>query len=175
MAYSLKSMGYTDVKILEKTNRVSGKAYQMNYRGIHNTMSTLWWTGDYETTLIPLLDKYGFLENGVGGKVNFSYWVQNDPDSSPALESGEYLVGSVMQLLEIQDPNQAYGRILTDLDKYIDLHQEFFGHYDFGFMKRPEKLVLEKLQGSFYGFLVSNDLASLVPLLASILSNNGYG
>ena len=34
MAYSLKNLGYESVKIFEKTNRISGKTYQMNYRGI---------------------------------------------------------------------------------------------------------------------------------------------
>ena len=174
MAYSLKNMGFKDIKILEKTNRISGKTYQMNYRGIHNTMSTLWWTGDYETTLVPLLNKYGFLKNGMGGKVNFSYWIENDP-SIPALEAGQYLAGSVMKLLNINDPGQAYGKLLSDLDKYIDLHQEYFGNYEFGLMRRPEDEVMKKLDGSFYHFLLNNNLASLIPLLASILSNNGYG
>ena len=79
MAYSLKKMGFEDVTILEKSNRLSGKAYAQDYRSQRYTMSTMWMTNDYEKTLMPLLRTFGFFDNGTDPvPVEFSYWPKNN-------------------------------------------------------------------------------------------------
>ncbi len=47
MAYLLKKRGFTDVTLLEKTNRVSGKATKLYFDGTTQQLSTVFWTNDY--------------------------------------------------------------------------------------------------------------------------------
>lgn len=65
MAYSLKLMGYTDVTILEKTNRLGGKSQTLRLRNTEQILTTVLFTkGHYNNTMIPLFEKFGFLTPG---------------------------------------------------------------------------------------------------------------
>ena len=88
MAYSLKKLGYKDVTIMEKSNRLSGKAYAQDYRGIRYTMSTLWFTDDYQSTVFPLFQEFGYFDNGNKlSTLNFTYWPQNDMNVRSSLKN----------------------------------------------------------------------------------------
>ena len=87
MAYELKQKGFTDVTILERSNRIGGKGEHFQYRGFKHPMSIVLWTSDYKQTLIPLLKKYGFLENGANSGSGFGYWLSNDRTVSFAVVS----------------------------------------------------------------------------------------
>ena len=79
MAYSLKQKGFTDVTILERTNRIGGKGEHFQYRGMKHPMSIQLWTTEYKDTLVPLLEKFGFLKNGANsGYDRSAYWITND-------------------------------------------------------------------------------------------------
>ena len=67
MAYSLKKLGFTDVTILERTNRIGRKAEHFQYRGTKHPLSVVFWTNDYRNTLVPLLEEFGLLKDGSKG------------------------------------------------------------------------------------------------------------
>ena len=59
MAYLLKQKGFTNVTILEKSNRVGGMVDHVDLRGTRMTYQ-FWNSRYYNKTLVPLLDKFGF-------------------------------------------------------------------------------------------------------------------
>ena len=121
MAYQLKQKGYTNVTILERSNRVGGKAETFFYRKAEMPMAVVLWTADYATTLVPLLEKYGLKEEDdsnvmlVSGTQNI-YW-PNNTDAVP---------GFMPTDLATFESTIA---ILQALNAYIDLHQEYLGIY----------------------------------------------
>ena len=60
MAYRLKKKGFKNVTILEKSNRVGGKAETFTYRDTTIPLAVLLYTSVYSETLIPLLKKFKF-------------------------------------------------------------------------------------------------------------------
>ena len=146
MAYSLKKLGFTDVTILERSNRIGGKGEHFQYRGIKHPMSILLWTSAYKTTLEPLLQQFGFLEQEARSD-RFSFLLSNE---LPSVEASEYVILWVMKNLNITYPNMARLRILQDLDKYTDIHQDLFGTYKYGLMKRAHK----QINFLFYTYLI---------------------
>ena len=120
MAYELKQKGYTDVTILERSNRVGGKAENFFYRKAIMTMSVVLWNSDYATTLVALMEKFGIKEEDDSNVINpapqYVYWPVNN-DSVPASNRAS-VVTPQMQVAVFQA-----------LNKYIDLHQEYFGIY----------------------------------------------
>ena len=84
MAYSLKKEGFKDVTVLEKTDRIGGKSDSLRFQGITQQISTSLWHSDYRDTLIPLLVKFGFLNDLYDGLdlKDFAYWLKNSPSVS---------------------------------------------------------------------------------------------
>ena len=122
MAYSLKKLGFTDVTILERTNRIGRKAEHFQYRGTKHPLSVVFWTNDYRHTLVPLLEEFGLLKDGSkGGDGRTSFWLTNDR-SVPLLETTEYIASWIMKNLNVSDPNQAILRMIGDADKYTNTY-----------------------------------------------------
>ena len=174
MGYLLKQSGFTDVTIIEKTNRIGGKGEHFQYRGAKHPLSIVLWNEEYRQTLIPLLQKFGLLTNGeVSGYDRTGYWLTNDR-SVPLLGAGQYSVAWVMQNLNISDSNLAQARIVQDMNRYTDIHRLLFGSYQFGIMRRPKNYVWKYLGGTAFEFLQRNNLLSLVPLFQVMFHTTGY-
>ena len=78
MAYLLKQKGFTDVTILEKSNRVGGMIEYVDLRGTRMTYH-LWNDRNYQKTLIPLLNKFGFAPDFVNvTRADTWFWPTND-------------------------------------------------------------------------------------------------
>ena len=58
MALKLKKLGYGRIKILEKTNRVGGKSFDIKYKGIVHPQGTIFLEGNHFENLIPLAEEY---------------------------------------------------------------------------------------------------------------------
>lgn len=120
MAYQLKQKGYTNVTILERSNRVGGKAETFFYRKAEMPMAVVLWTADYEKTLVPLLEKYGLKEEDDSNVMlpaeQFVYWPTNS-DAHPA-----FTPSSVATPATTLATMQAF-------NAYTDLHQEYLGIY----------------------------------------------
>ena len=82
MAYLLKKKGFSNVSVLEKTNRLGGLIDGVNVRGSKSTWHVWsWYT--YERTLIPLLKQFGFESNMYNvTRDSFLLWPKNDDSVS---------------------------------------------------------------------------------------------
>ena len=80
LAYRLKEKGFKNVTILEKSNRVGGKAETFTYRDTTIPLAVLLYTSVYSETLLPLLRQFNFTLQDDAPIANFaSYWpVNND-------------------------------------------------------------------------------------------------
>ena len=81
MAYLLKQKGFTNVTILEKSNRVGGMVDHVDLRGTRMTFH-LWSSRYYNKTLVPLLDKFGFGPGIQGSRDQTLFWPTNDANVS---------------------------------------------------------------------------------------------
>ena len=78
MAYLLKQKGFTNVTILEKSNRVGGMVEHVDLRGTRMTFH-IWNDRYYQKTLIPLLNKFGFAPDFVNvTRGDTVFWPTND-------------------------------------------------------------------------------------------------
>ena len=82
MAYLLKEKGFSNVNIIEKSNRIGGKAITMPVRGTKQQISVAFWDANYNDTLVPLMEKFGLLEDGTSTVEPESriIWPQNNPN-----------------------------------------------------------------------------------------------
>lgn len=58
MALELKNQGYQKVQIFEKSGRVGGKSYDIQYRGVKYSLGTTFLEPDYFESVVPLAKKY---------------------------------------------------------------------------------------------------------------------
>ena len=86
----------------------------------------------------------------------------------------EYSISWIMKNLSISDPNKAQLKLIQDLSKYTIIHQNFFGSYKYGLMKKPESFVWDHVSGTLYEFLNKYDLISLAPLFKVMFHTTGY-
>ena len=87
MAYGLKEKGFTNVTILEKSNRVGGKAETFTYRDTTIPLAVLLYTSVYNETLLPLLRRFNFsLQDDASIDDFASFWPVNN-DSINAINS----------------------------------------------------------------------------------------
>ena len=121
MAYELKQRGYTDVTILERSNRVGGKAETFFYRNTEHALAVIYWTREYNNTLVPLLEKYGLKGDTVTVQDQFAFWPRNTP-TVPAID-----------LLANPLPADQFAALLQALNAYIDIHHDLFGIYDYDY------------------------------------------
>ena len=85
MAYLLKEKGFSDVTIIEKSNRIGGKANFLPVRGTKQQVSVVLWLNDYNDTLVPLLRKFNFLDNFSNSSVSMTeavVWTEDNPTVS---------------------------------------------------------------------------------------------
>ena len=58
MALQLKKQGYEKVTIFEKSGRVGGKSYDIQYRGVKYSLGTTFLEPDYFESVVPLAREY---------------------------------------------------------------------------------------------------------------------
>ena len=118
MSYLLKKKGFTNVTILEKSNRIGGKAELFTYRDTKIPLAVLSYTSVYNETLLPLLRLFG-IKKPNDSAFNYkyaTYWPVNN-DSKPATN---YPSGSPPTKPMIYQVKKA-------LEKYEELFYQFFG------------------------------------------------
>ena len=118
MAYRLKQKGFTNVTILEKSNRIGGKAELFTYRDTIIPLSCNFYTSVYNETLLPLLRRFGIKKpnDGVFTANYATFWPVNN-DSEPATN---FSSGSPPTKPMIYQVKKA-------LEKYEELFYQFFG------------------------------------------------
>ena len=58
MALLLKQKGFKSVEVLESSDRIGGKSYTVMHRNVLHEMGTCYLSPDYDTNIIPLINKY---------------------------------------------------------------------------------------------------------------------
>ena len=171
MAWMLKKRGFHDVTILERNNYLGGKSKTLLFRGTHHLISTAFWNIDYEDTLVPLLQEFGLDQFGINPAG--AWFPQNSAASTPTAIFNE-IIEFLVQNFGATDINSALDLLLAAAERYTDLHQKWFGNYDFELMPRPHPYILHELRGSVRDVLLRHQLGPLIPFFALTFQINGY-
>ena len=136
MALLLKEKGFTNVRILEKTNGVGGKSKTIQYRGAPQELGSVYLTKDYEE-VFALAKKY--VPNSLVDSITASVWMDGLPGP---ITYPDYVGGFVFRLLGTNSTLVAVNAIFNDICRYNTLHRLFFGDYDHEIMPEPEVKVI---------------------------------
>jgi len=176
MALELKRMNYNKVEIFEKSQRLGGKAFDIEYRGVPQAHGALLLYKNHEANVLQLAKQYGAkVLRTVDGT---SKWQRND-DGPGSISPHPF--DPVNKYLARLTNTTNYGvnmRVYyTSLLKYVQLHRELFGGYNDAnfFMPRPSPAVLYRARGTLLQFLTREDLLPLVPFFNGAMTLPGYG
>ena len=125
MALLLKQKGFKYAEILESSARIGGKSYTIMHRNVPHEMGTCFLSLDYQTSIIPLVNKY------VPGDLI-------DPVTASATLDGSlhsmyfyvYATRYVGRLINTKNATRIKNHILDSTNKYILLHKDLFGEYE---------------------------------------------
>ena len=173
MALSLKRKGFTNLTIYEKSNRVGGKSYDINYRGVPQPLGTSFAGPNYFDNLIPLAQEYGVGDYLQMPSVNV--WATNSAsDPGSQLLTGEYVLGAVAKLTNSTSPQVNLGFLIQTVVRYVRLHKEMFGDYQGDLMLQPSSKVMSRVRGTLQEFLTRENMLALLPVFKLSLSLGGY-
>ncbi|MBN4001836.1 FAD/NAD(P)-binding protein [Nostoc sp. LPT] len=189
-AVRLKRLGYTNIEILESTDRYCGKTHTITEDGPYPSgsdektvceLGTCYLSPSYYHMIEEL--KEFFVDNDqidfVGNDQDFRGILTKGefPDSfhvAPLVTQPEYIVLKAKALLgrpQDYDSRLIQLRIAFDLARYNILHYEIMGLQK----PMPAKPPMALLNKTFYQFLEDNKLLSLVGMMEYIYSVQGYG
>ena len=190
MALKLKKLGFENVTIFEKTGRIGGKSYDIQYQGVPYPMGTVFFEPNYFDNFIPLARDYNV--GDVKELPPAGLWTRNQASSNITLPV--YYLQVLSKFTKSQDPLTNVGFLLTKIIKYIGLvnnvkynihtstrsffdrlHKELFGDYDGDIMLKPSKEVMERTRGTFLEFLKREDLEPLKVIFKTTHELQGYG
>ncbi|MCL6751906.1 RICIN domain-containing protein [Nostoc sp. CCCryo 231-06] len=189
-AVRLKRLGYTNIEILESTDRYCGKTHTFIKDGPYPSGSTEKTVCELGTCyLSPAYSKMTKdLEKFLEGNDQIDF-VKNNPNFRGIVTTGEfpptfqvdtiieypkYILFKALALLGLPqdfDPNKLQLKIAVDLIRYNILHWEIMGQQS-PMPPEPPTALLEK---TFYEFLKDNHLLSLVGMMDYIYAVQGYG
>jgi len=187
MAHLLTSKGYTDITILEKTDRYGGKTVTIKDQVAPETVHELGtcylhpayyavralfeeikkMPGATEPFEEVAPDVYTVRMNG-RADLGFDEWVTSNLQLQPKY--------SAFALSRIMFPYEdAAVEIILAKDRYNLLHEQIFGDFNFTMPPPLTTESLKLLDKSFVQFLEENDLMALLPVLAYGQTCQGYG
>ena len=100
MALKLKKLGHTDVAIYEKSGRVGGKSYDVNFRGSPYPLGTIFLEPTYFDNVVALAREYGVGE--ILPIPSTGMWLQNHGGTNISL--AQYYVRELSKFTSSQDP-----------------------------------------------------------------------
>jgi hypothetical protein len=182
MASSLKKKGYTNIKILEKTDRVGGKSYTVHRDGVPHEMGTCYLHNEYDS-IRALISEYTMDQEEVvaEGRAIFSNRVTGKPHV--ALDLTEWLFGYVAwdvkrsgHWLRYLPEKARLVKMVADVNKYIGLHDELFGSIlNKAMPPRLSRQKMAQIDMTFGEFLHKHGMTTLLGLLELSQSAQGYG
>ena len=188
-AVRLKRLGYTNIEILESTDRYCGKTHTITVDGPYPSgsnektvceLGTCYLSPAYSHMIEDLKeflvdnDQIDFAKNdpnfrGIVTKGEFpSFHVD------PIIKYPDYIILKAKALLGLpqdSDPKLVELKIVYALVKYNILHWEIMGSQN----PMPRKPPTALLQKTFYEFLEDNELLPLVGMMDYIYAVQGYG
>lgn len=114
MALMLKRRGYTDLTIYEKTGRVGGKSYDINYRGASNPLGTVFLEPSYFDNFVPLAREFGA---DLVPLTVANPWFSNSPEGRGTLP--QYYIREMAAFTNTTDVKTNIGFLLNNIIRYI--------------------------------------------------------
>ena len=136
MALALKNRGFTNVRILEKTNRFGGKVLTLNRRGAAQDIGAGYLAPDYNDLVVPLIEKYA--PGDLTDLPTASIWT--DDSREPTIFSA-FVIQRAMKSLNVFDVRTVGLRLVQKIMQYIELHRKLFGDYEGELMPEPSPKV----------------------------------
>ena len=135
MALLLKEKGFTNVQVLEKTDRIGGKSRSIEHRGTVHEMGTVYLSKDYQM-IKELSEKY--VPGDIMPFPSASVWLDN---MTAPIDFNRYVGGFLMKTMGLRDPKLIMMEIMKSLTKYQVIHKQIFGSYSGEIMPEPTKEV----------------------------------
>ncbi|MFT4978357.1 MAG: putative NAD/FAD-dependent oxidoreductase [Myxococcota bacterium] len=197
MARCLLRRGFTDVTILEKTDRVGGKSLTVEHDGELHELGTAYLNPDY-IEVINLLKEYD-LDDRVpyegrtvwlppgheeGDEIAFEDWIVEEArlslrDMPQSLRDAlpEEIPDLVPDWMADLWPDKVVGLFIVGaIARYNRIHKRLLGDDYVGLLPpEPSDEVLEEIEGSFLDFLKRSGLSILVPIFMMTQTVQGYG
>ena len=115
MAMKLKKLGYKDIILYEKSGRVGGKSYDVDFKGVPNAMGTIFLEPTYFDNLVPLAREYGAAE--IVDLPPVGLLTTSQAYSNISLDL--YLLSEVSKYTKSRDPQVNVGFMIKNILKYI--------------------------------------------------------
>ena len=115
MALKLKKLGHTDLTIFEKSARVGGKSFDVNFRNSTYIFGTVFFEPSYFDNLVALAREYN-----VGDYLPVpspDMWVQNQGGTN--ISFGQYTIIELSKFTNSRDPLVNAAFMVTKIVKYI--------------------------------------------------------
>jgi len=176
MATRLKKLSYRKIVIFEKTGRVGGKCFDINYRGTPQAQGADFLEANYfnEDSFVPFLKEYGL--DDLVPVSSTDVWATNSAqDPGSRMTRAQFNLYAASKLTNSTSPEVNIGFFLQTIIRYIKLHKELFGLYDGDLMRRPSKEVLFRIRGTIMDFLTREKLLGMLPIFQSTQTLAGYG
>ena len=164
------------VIVFEKSSRIGGKCYDIQYRGTPQALGADFLEANYfnADSLIPFLEEYGLAD--IVQVTPTDIWKTNSAqDPGSKLARFQFLLLATSKLTNSTSPEVNSEFLLKAIVQYITLHKEMFGLYEGDLMQRPTPQVMHRTRGTLLDFLQREDLLALVPIFQTTQTLPGYG
>ena len=162
--------------MFEKSIRVVGKCYDINYRWTPQAQGTIYLEANYfnEDNIVPVLREYG-LDDLVPIPAPHIWATNSASDPGSKLTSAQFTLGSLSKMTNSTSPEVNLGFFLQTVIRYVKLHKEMFGLYEGDLMQRPTPEVMHRVRGTILDFLQRENLVGMIPILQTTHTLDGYG
>lgn len=164
--------------IFERSGRVGGKCYDINYRGTAQAIGANFVEANYynEDSLVPWLQQYGLTDDLFTVKLTEGVWRTNNPsDPGSKLSRSQFVLSEISKLTNSTSFEVNFGFFLQTVARYVELHKELFGLYDGDLMRRPSQDVFHRIRGTILEFLTRENLLGMKPMFYLTYVMPGYG
>ena len=131
MAYLLKTKGFTNIKILEKTSEIGGKSKTIYYRGAPQEMGSVYLNPDYEG-IIELVNK--FVPGDLVNIPPHSAWLDKLPRP---ISYVRYTLSYAMKYFKTKNETIIRMKLVQAIMRYIKIHKQLFGVYEGELVPEP--------------------------------------
>eukprot|EP00123_Amoebidium_parasiticum_P000704 comp11579_c0_seq1/m.6052 comp11579_c0_seq1/g.6052 ORF comp11579_c0_seq1/g.6052 comp11579_c0_seq1/m.6052 type:complete len:535 (-) comp11579_c0_seq1:398-2002(-) len=172
MAHYLGKLGYKNVRIIERDDRVGGMSNTRYINGVPHEMGTCYTAGRYPC-ILRLLEEF-FINRTPTPGVGFVKDPSLEDKIYPTLE---WTMRAWAQLEGVQpDPDKYLELLREQLTRYAVLYTQYFGESGWLFPNQPKPEVMAQLtKQTFRQFLENNNMKALVGLMVVMQSSNGFG
>jgi len=176
MAVSLKKRNYENVVVFEKSSRIGGKCFDINYRGTPQAQGASYLEANYfnADSLVPFLKEYGL--DDLTPVSSTDIWTANSAkDSRNKLTRAQFHFLSASALTNSTSLEVNARFFMQTLIRYCQIHKEMFGLYEGDLMQRPTPEVMYRVRGTIMDFLERENLLAMVTIFETTQTLAGYG